>query len=116
MTTKRRLTPEMYDSIPALLAQGTDKIEIARQFGVTPSTLVVQCSRRGISLRRGGGFGRKQTLTLPEAPLELSDTTLAQLRKKARSMNVDPVRLARDLLETIVADDLYDAVLDLENA
>ena len=38
-----------------------------------------------------------------------------QLRKKARSMNVDPVRLARDLLETIVADDLYNAVLDLEN-
>jgi hypothetical protein len=110
----KRLTQEMYDSIPALLEQGMNKVEIAHRFGVTPSTLVVQCSRRGISLRRGGALGRRVTLTLPESPLELSDAIMIALRNKARSMGIDAVRLARNLLETIVADDLYNAVLDLE--
>ena len=41
---------------------------------------------------------------------------MTALRKKARSMGTCEVRLARDLLETIVADDLYSAVLDLEVA
>ena len=108
----QKLTPAMFDSIPALLEQGLSKTQIAGQFGVMLSTLVVQCSRRGISLRRGGRLGRRRTLTLPEAPLDLSDKTMVGLRKKARSMGVNEVRLARDLLETIVADDLYDAVLD----
>ncbi|MGX9432175.1 MULTISPECIES: helix-turn-helix domain-containing protein [Bradyrhizobium] len=108
----QKLTPAMFDNIPALLEQGLSKTQIAEQFGVMLSTLVVQCSRRGISLRRGGRLGRRRTLTLPEAPLDLSDKTMVGLRKKARSMGINEVRLARDLLETIVADDLYDAVLD----
>ena len=110
------LTPEMYAEIPTLIERGLTKVDIAQRFGVTLGTLAVQCSRRGISLRRGGSLGRKRTLTLPEAPLDLSDVTMTALRKKARSMGTCEVRLARDLLETIVADDLYSAVLDLEVA
>jgi hypothetical protein len=45
------LTQEKYDSIPALLEQGLDRTQIAALFGVTPASLQVQCSRRGISLR-----------------------------------------------------------------
>jgi hypothetical protein len=116
MKGKLKLTQERYDSIPALLEQGLNKIQIAEQFGVTPSTLIVQCSRRGISLSRKGPKGRRRTLTLPEAPLDLADTTMVALREKARAMGTDAVRLARDLLETIVVDDLYTAVLDLEDA
>jgi hypothetical protein len=112
----KKLTPEKYDSIPELLAQGLNKAAIAERFGVTPSTLVVQCSRRGISLSRRGPKGRRRTLTLPEAPLDLSDVTMVALREKARDMGTDVVRLVRDLLETIVADDLYNAVLDCEDA
>ena len=111
---KTRLTPDKYDSIPALLDQGLNKVAIAEQFGVKPGTLIVQCSRRGISLSRRGPKGRRCTLTLPEAPLELSDVTLVRLREKARTLGTDAVKLARDLLETIVADELYNAVLDLE--
>jgi hypothetical protein len=113
---KPKLTQDKYDSIPALLAQGMNKAAIAEQFGVKPNTLVVQCSRRGISLSRRGPKGRKRTLTLPEAPLDLADATMVALREKARTMGTDAVRLARDLLETIVADDLYTAVLDLKPA
>ena len=116
MKGKLKLTQDKYDMIPELLAEGLNKAAIAERFGVTPSTLVVQCSRRGISLSRRGPKGRKRTLTLPEAPLDLADTTMVALREKARDMGTDAVRLARDLLETIVAEDLYTAVLDLEPA
>jgi hypothetical protein len=111
---KRKLTQDKYDMIPALLEQGLKKTEIAERFGVKPSTLVVQCSRRGISLSKNGPRGRRRTLTLPEAPLDLADTVMIALRVKARSLGTDEVTLARDLLETIVAEDLYSAVLDLE--
>jgi hypothetical protein len=116
MNRRTILTPDMYAEIPALIEQGLTKAGIAERFGVTPGTLVVQCSRRGISLSRVGPRGRRRTLTLPEAPLDLSDTVMIALRHKARSMGTDVVQLARDLLETIVADDLYAAVLDLEVA
>jgi transposase-like protein len=106
----------MYAEIPALIEQGRTKVEIAERFGVTPSTLAVQCSRRGISLSKSGPRGRRRTLTLPEAPLDLSDVVMVGLREKARAMGTDAVKLARDLLEAIVADDLYAAVLDLEVA
>ena len=116
MTGKLRLTQEKYDRIPALVQQGLNKFEIAQLFGVTPSTLQVQCSRRGISLRRGGPLGRKRNLSLPDAQLELGEPILAALRAKARAMGTDAARLVRDLLETIVEDDLYAAVLDVEPA
>ena len=112
--TVRRLTEEMYDGIPTLLEQGMDKHGIAMLYGVTVNTLAVQCSRRGITLRKGGStLGHRSLL---EAPLDLSNTVIVALRKKAMSMGTSEVRLARDLLETIIADDLYSAVLDLEVA
>ena len=116
MQGKLTLTQDKYDSIPELVEQGLNRGEIAKQLGVTPSTLQVQCSRRGISLRRGGPLGRKRNLSLPDAQLELGEPILAALRAKARAMGTDSARLARDLLETIVEDDLYAAVLDLEHA
>jgi hypothetical protein len=111
---KLKLTQERYESIPALLERGMDREKIAAQFGVTANTLQVQCSRRGISLRSGGRLRRRCIMSLPEAPLDLSDRVMVALREKARLMGVDEVRLASDLLETIVTEDLYNAVLDFE--
>ena len=48
------LTDEKFASIPAMIEQGTSKEVIAAMWGVTISTLQVQCSRRGISLSKGG--------------------------------------------------------------
>ena len=50
----KRLTDERFASIPAMIEQGFSKAEIAAMWGVTISTLQVQCSRRGISLSKGG--------------------------------------------------------------
>lgn len=108
----KKLTDEIYGRIPALVEQGLSKAEIAATYGVTTNTLQVSCSRRGVSLRKGGKRARRCILSLPEAPLELSDTVMAALRKQAKSMGVDEARLASDLLKTIVSDDLYMAVLD----
>jgi hypothetical protein len=49
-----RITDDMFARIPALLLEGATEAEIAAMYGVTLGTLVVLCSQRGISLRKGG--------------------------------------------------------------
>lgn len=111
----RIITDEMYASIPALIDSGKRKLEIAALFGCLPSTLVVQCCRRGISLRKGGSI-KHVRLSLPTAELPLSEAVLKIIRETARDMGKDPAQLAGDLLEKIAFDDLFKAVLDTEDA
>ena len=76
---RSRITDDMFARIPAFLAEGLTKAEIAAMYGVSPGTLVVRCSQRGISLRRGGTLPKRTklpkggSLTLPDEPLPLSD-------------------------------------------
>ena len=112
-----RITDDMLARIPALLHDGITKDEIAAMYGVTPGTLVVICSQRGISLRKGGVLTKRTKLTLLDEPLPLSDGVLQSLRAAARAMGKDSTaRLVSDLLETIASDGLYKAVLDEEAA
>ena len=108
-----RITDEMYARIPALLEQGTTTTDIATMYGVTLGTLKVFCSQRGISLRKGGARPPRAKLVLLDEPLPLSNDVLKSLRVAAHSMGrCSTARLASDLLERIVSDDLYKAVLD----
>ena len=101
-----QITIEMYAGIPALLEQGKTKTEIAAMYGVTLGSLVVCCSRRGVSLRKG----LRRALVLP-----LSDDVRKSLRDAARRLGKgSPEWLASELLRKIVSDDLYMAVLDEE--
>ena len=112
-----RITDDMFARIPALLLEGTTKAEIAAMYGVTLGTLVVLCSQRGISLRKGGSLPKRTNLTLPNEPLPLSDGVLMSLREATRAMGKDSTaRLVSDLLEKIASDGLYKAVLDEEAA
>jgi hypothetical protein len=111
----------MFAHIPARLLEGATKAEIAAMYGVTLGTLVVLCSRRGISLRKGGSLpkrtklSKRTNLTLPDEPLTLSDGVLKSLREATRAMGKDSTaRLVSDLLEKIASDGLYKAVLDEE--
>ena len=107
----------MFARIPALLSEGMTKNEIAAMFGVTPGTLVVRCSKRGISLRGGGSLTNRTNLPVPDEPLPLSDGVLKSLSEAARAMGKDSTaRLVSDLLEKIASDGLYKAVLDEEAA
>ena len=103
-----QITDEAYAGIPALLEQGMTKAEIAAVLGVKPGSLAVCCSRRGISLRKGGPRPRKLVLSL-------SEDVLKSLRGAARRLGKGSTeRLASELLGKIVSDDLYKAVLDEE--
>ena len=79
--------------------------------GVTPGTLAVQCCRHGVSLPKGGSRPRHTRSTVP-----LSESVMKSLHKAARAMGRDMARLANDLLEKIVNDNLYKAVRDEEAA
>jgi hypothetical protein len=108
-----RITDDMFAHIPTLLLKGTTKAEIAAMYGVTLGTLTVLCSRRGISLRKGGSLPRRTKLALPDQPLPLSDGVLKSLRETTRAMGKDSTaQLVSDLLEKIASDGLYKAVLD----
>jgi hypothetical protein len=112
-----RITGDMFARIPALLLEGTTKAEIAAMYGVTLGTLVVLCSRRGISLSKDGSRPKRTKLTLPDGPLPLSDGVLKSLREATRAIGKDSTaRLVSDLLEKIASDGLYKAVLDEEAA
>jgi len=118
-----RVTDDMFARIPVLLLEGMTKAEIAAMYGVTPGSLVVLCSQRGISLRRGGALPKRTklpkrtNLTLPDEPLPLSDGVLKSLSEAARAMGKDSTaRLVSDLLKKTVSDGLYKAVLDEETA
>src|ERR1700745_594811 len=47
-----KFTPEVIENIKKLVAQGTNRHEIANRLDVTVGSLQVTCSRLGISLRR----------------------------------------------------------------
>ena len=119
---RSRITDDMFARIPALLLEGMTKAEIAATYGVTSGTLVVRCSQRGISLRRGGTLPKRTklpggSLTLPDEPLPLSDGVLKSLSEAAQAMGKDSTaRLVSDLMEKIASDGLYKAVLDEEAA
>ena len=114
---RKRITDDMFARIPVLLFEGMTKGEIAAKYDVTLGTLTVLCSRRGVSLRKGGALPKRTNLTLPDEPLPLSDGVLMSLRKATRAMGKDSTaRLVSDLLEKIASDGLYKAVLDEEAA
>jgi hypothetical protein len=115
---RSRITDDMFARIPALLLEGMTKAEIAATYAVTPGTLAVLCSQRGISLRKGGSLPKRTKLPKrTNLTLPLSDGVLKSLREATRAMGKDSTaRLVSDLLEKIASDGLYKAVLDEEAA
>jgi hypothetical protein len=113
MSTKTRLlTDEKFDTIQGLIAEGKTTIEIAALFGVTPGTLKVYCSNRSISLRRGGRLQRRQPAAAQRRqPAVAEAAQIVSLRLEAKSRGMSDLDLVSQLIEIIVKDKLYDAVL-----
>jgi hypothetical protein len=108
------LTPDVLEIVPLLIENGMKCKEIAELFGCTASTLQVTCSKRGISLRKGGRRPPAKSLKITEAHLPLSAEASARLQARAYKAGLSEATLAAALLEVIAMDNLYDAVLDLE--
>ena len=105
MTRRVILTPQVLAGIPALVAQGLRKADIAKRLGCKEDTLQVRCSAARISLS-----GRKLRIG---DPLKLTHEALVGLRERAASIGCGEMQLASDLLEVIARDNLYDAILDV---
>jgi hypothetical protein len=93
--------------IPVLVDEGLSNVEIASRMGWTVGTLRARCSQLKISLKRK---------TVNRGQIVLSLGTLSQLQQRAAMMGVTTSALAGELLQVIARDDLYDAVLDRDEA
>src|SRR4029079_18694634 len=100
-------TPEMFER------GGMRADDIAEKLGCNLGTLKVRCSQAKISLRPPGSRrGRPRT---DERTIRVSEAALLLLQRRATASGKTEAALARELLETIARDDLYDAVLDDES-
>lgn len=107
------MTKAVLATIPEMVAQGNMRADdIAEKLGCNIGTLKVRCSQAKISLRPPGSRrGRPRT---DERTIRLSGDAMALLQRRAALSGKTETALARELLETIARDDLYDAVLDPE--
>jgi hypothetical protein len=103
----------IFSQIRSMLAQGTAPAEIARKIGCTLGTLRVKCSLSGISLRRWtfSTVARKENIP-KRLVFSLSDKIAVRFRQKADESGMTTTEFAAALLEAIVRDNLYDAVID----
>ena len=106
----RILTQHMFTKvIPQMLQEGLRVEEIAERLGCTVGTLKVRCSQEGVSLRAGGSHERYNIVRLDRP-------TMLLLQERAAATGKSRATIARELLETIARDNLYDAVLDQPKA
>jgi hypothetical protein len=99
----KRFTPADIDKLRLMADFGHDGKSIARALDRPPQAIRVKCVELGIKLRPPSVEHRRVKL-----PLE----TWASLRRAAEARGTTIARLARLLIETIVRDDLFDAVID----
>ena len=132
MQPRKIFTPAVVSQIAIWLHQVLTSADIAERIGCTLGTLRVRCSQLGISLR-GGRAPRRAAMrrhraaditlselpateSLPDSPnhlvVAIPRVTLDHLRTRAQSKGISDAILAATLLEKIVEDDLYEAVLD----
>jgi transcriptional regulator with XRE-family HTH domain len=105
---KKIFTDEVLAQIPELVGQGLSRAEIAERLGCKRSSLQTVCSINGISLWHRD---RRRVWDGP-LTLALKPQTLARLQKRAEASGISEAKLASRLLDLIVKEDLYDAVLD----
>jgi hypothetical protein len=105
-------TDEVLDSIPAKIEAGLCRKQIAQDIGVSVESLQVTCCRHGISLRRKGWVAKVRKSRNKHQRLLIAAELIARLRERAERHGVTECHLVTRLLELIVEDDLFDAILD----
>ena len=101
--------------------EGLGPAEIAARIGCTVGTLRVVCCHRRISLKRSSDMTRNGHLPPNDTSTQLDLTKLGlklprlirnQLQTRAAQYRMSELELAAALLETVIRDDLYHAILD----
>ena len=107
------------------VSDGARPAEIAQRIGCTVGTLRVRCSQLGISLKRPGPRSSQSNQALSALSratssrpamacfqVTMNKPFLDQFEDSARARGLSSAALAQTLLEVIIKDGLYDAVLD----
>jgi hypothetical protein len=104
-------TPQAFEQISNLVAQGVRAAEIAERIGCTLNSLRVKCSQQGICLRRRS---RDASQCKPQERLtiNLAGDIAVLFHQQAWKRGVSAPRFAAALLELILRDNLCDAVID----
>jgi hypothetical protein len=109
---RKILTKAVLALIPAMIERdGLNAEEIAQKLGCKIATLKVRCSQEKISLRSPRRRRRPRSRPLT---IRVSAGVAASLRDRAAAFEKTESELGSELLEAIVRDDLYNAVLDHE--
>jgi hypothetical protein len=110
---RRILTKAVLATIPEMVERdGMRADAIAEKLGCSIGTLKVRCCQARISLRPPGSrCGRPKG---DRRTIRLNSAALALLQKRAAASGKSEAALARELIETIARDNLYDAVLDVD--
>jgi hypothetical protein len=112
----RIFTPEVLASIPEWVKEGMSTDTIAARIGCTANSLKATCCKKKISLRRER-TARSIIVPEPRQAMKLSRSASFVLHLAAERRSCDVNELAKDLLEIIARDNLFNAVLDeKENA
>ena len=99
-------SPAVYSQVEHFIAQGLSAAQIADRIGCKLGSLRVKCSQHGISLRHSQSrFPKRLMISLPER-------VVLGLQRQADKEGVSKADLAIHLLDAIVRDNLYDAVID----
>jgi len=110
---QRILTKAVLATIPEMVeGRGMRAHDIAEKLGCKISTLKVRCSQARISLRPPGS--RNGRPNSHERTIRLNKTVLTLLQDRAAASGKTEAALARELIEAIARDNLYDAVLDVD--
>lgn len=100
--------PSRTRAVEGLRAKGYDTKKIANLIGIAASTVTALEASAGRALRRTGkdtyGVGNRTVLF----PIDVLET----MRPAAEARGIGPNELARRIVETVIDDDIIDAVLD----
>jgi hypothetical protein len=130
MSRSKKITHGVVLQIGSWIGQGLSANDIAQKVGCTVGTLRVRCSQLGVSLRRKNITEKKPLVVVApriaadqpsgqelgghkeQLVLQISHAILYELQKRAALNGTSGSTLATTLLERIVQDNLYNAVLD----
>lgn len=107
----RVFSDQVLAQIPAWIAEGWPLPAIAARLGTTEISLYTSCSKYGISIESAKAVGSRRN---PKREVKLPKGLVRKLELRAAAMGSSVENLAVMLLEQIVADDLFNAILDFE--
>src|SRR5258708_29387698 len=115
-TRSTKFSPAVLSRIASFVQEGVSPAEIAERIGCKVSSLRVRCSQHGISLRRRNGSSVKtKHQSRVRLTILLFEPTADALRPRGQNIGMSRTKFAAALLEHIVKDDLYAAVLDMDS-